>query len=322
MKTTTLSIALLLLSTAAASASDVNLKVRTSGNSTITVAPGASVPWEVIGELSDAANQGLAFVSVDMHFTGGPIAPASAPSSGPMVNFNLPNGMTNPQGFGGVSVGNDLLQVGGCQNTWNNVFAPVPTGVVVTNIGLPGAPVTIATGSLTAPVKVGTYTLSASSAANVIRTGETGSPIWRVDAAGQGTVQTLTIKVSALSANVPTLSLATAGSQILSLNGGLPNANKPYIMLGSVSGTTPGIFIALGVKLPLNYDVYFDYLLNHPNTAPMANSVGMLNSQGKATATFTLPAGLGAQYAGLVVNHAFLVPSSFASDAASLTLVP
>ena len=114
-----------------------------------------------------------------------------------MLSFTRPAGLTNPAGFGGTVVGGQLRQVGGAQNTIKNTFAPYPNGTVVTGVAAAGAPVTLASGQLTAPVAPGTYTLTPSGVvANVIRQGETGTPFWHVDRANAGTVQSLVVQVS------------------------------------------------------------------------------------------------------------------------------
>lgn len=179
-----------------ASAANLNVRVQSGGTSAVTVAPGATVNWTVVGELSDNLNAGLAMFSVDLAWTGGPLTQAANPTSGPMLNFTRPAGLTNPAGFGGTVSAGQLRQVGGAQNTIKNAFAPYPLGTVVTGVAAAGAPVTLASGSLTAPVAAGTYTLSASGVvANVIRQGETGNPFWHVDKAGAGTVQSLVVQV-------------------------------------------------------------------------------------------------------------------------------
>lgn len=178
-------------------ATNLNLGLRSGGSSAITVAPGAVVTWTAVGELSDSATEGLALFAFDLAWTGGPLSPASAPSSNPMLNFARPAGLDNPAGFGGTPAAGQLRQVGGAQNTINSSFAPYPIGTVITGVAAPGQPAALATGQLIAPLVPGTYTLSASNLlANVIRQGETGDPFWRVDKAGVGTVTSLVVQVS------------------------------------------------------------------------------------------------------------------------------
>jgi hypothetical protein len=178
-------------------ATNLDLRIESGGQAAVTVAPGAAVPWSAVGQLSDGANEGLALFAFDLQWTGGALAPASAPSTSPMTSFARPLGLANPAGFGGTPGGvGRLIQVGGAQNTIQNTFAPFPSGSVVTDVAAPGQPVVLASGQLTAPMTPGTYTLAASNLiANVIREGETGATFWRVDKASAGTVTALVVNV-------------------------------------------------------------------------------------------------------------------------------
>lgn len=189
--------ALVFGATASVFATNLNVRVQSGGSSAVTVPPGATVSWAVVGELSDNLNAGLALFSIDLAWSGGALAQAANPTSGPMLNFTRPAGLTNPAGFGGTIVSGQLRQVGGAQNTIKNTIAPFPQGTVVTGIAAPGAPVTLANGQLVAPLTPGTYTLVPSAVvANVIRQGETGTPFWHVDRANAGSVQSLFVQVS------------------------------------------------------------------------------------------------------------------------------
>lgn len=315
-----------LFSPAVATATDLDVTVQSGGSSTIKVFPGQAVPYTVTGQLTDAANEGLALVLLDLSFDGGALSQAAAPTANPMMNFDRPAGLTNPQGYGGVVSAGDLLQVGGAQNTILNTFAPVPNGTVIKDVAKPGFPVTIVSGSLTAPTSVGTYTLSAGSVdANVIRQGENGNPFWAVEKAPAGTVTNLTIEVIGL--EVDTITLSASGPfpqhQNFTLNAGASNAGRPYVMLGSVSGTTPGLQISAGVHLPLNHDFYFDFLVANPNVAILPGSAGVLNGAGQASTFFALPSGLPASVINATVHHAYvLIPTTFASNAVEMTITP
>ena len=310
----------------AAAASDLNVSVESGGQNAITVSPGAQVAYDVVAELSDAANEGLALVRFDLAFDGGDLPQASTPGGAPMSNFVSPVGLSNPAGYGGTVIGGDLIQVGGAQNTIKNSFAPQPTGAVITGVAQPGFPATVVSGTLAAPDQVGTYTLALSElGANVIVQGDTGDPFWRCEAAGAGTLTNLTITVEALSGSPSSVSLSGGGSHTLDLDAGAARAGQVYLMLGSTSGTSPGIPLGGGVVLPLNIpDGYFDFTLKKPNSAILSNSLNVLNGAGQEQATFTLPPGTDPSLAGIVVSHAYVMPLSldFASNAVDVTLVP
>lgn len=142
--------------------------------------------------------------------------------------------------------------------------------------------------------------------------------------AGGAAAQTLT-------ADVSQLSVATGGTQTFALDAGSGHASETYLLLGSTSGTTPGLSVD-GHVLPLNSDPYFLHTLLHPNGAPLGSSFGSLSPAspgpgGMATATFTLPSGLGASVVGLTVHHAYVAIAgttgavTLASNAVAVDLV-
>ena len=183
-------------------AADLNVVVQVNGSSSISVAPGSEVRYEVVGELGDDANEGLAFFIFDLEFDGGDLPQADTPTGAPMNSFVIPGGVTNPAGFGGaVDVPGregDLVQVGGCQNVIQNTpeLAPCPIGSVIPGIAWPGSPEVLVTGTLTAPAPVGTYTLQVTNlSARLIKQDETGVPFWATVTVGMGTVTGLTITV-------------------------------------------------------------------------------------------------------------------------------
>jgi lamin tail-like protein len=108
----------------------------------------------------------------------------------------------------------------------------------------------------------------------------------------------------ALTGNTTTVHLLTGGTQTLDLNAGPAFAGALYIVLGSVTGTSPG-FPAGGYTLPLNYDGYFLFTLLNPNTGLLSSSLGFLGGAGTAQTTFNIPPGTDASLAGLGVNHAY-----------------
>lgn len=192
--------AALLATGAGAAASDLVLRLEDpSGATTISASPGEALSWQVVGELSDGDNQGLAFFAFDLAFDGGALAQGDAPTSAAMLNFATPLGLNNPAGFGGTPSQGELIQVGGAQNTINQPFAAAPSGMVMTGVAAPGSPLVLASGPLTAPTQPGTYQLVLSEGhANVIAANAVPNPFWRVERAGissQGN-QVLTIEVA------------------------------------------------------------------------------------------------------------------------------
>ena len=116
--------------------------------------------------------------------------------------------------------------------------------------------------------------------------------------------------LSELVGNVGGLSIAGGGSQQLQLDAGALQAGRLFIVLGSVSGTTPGIPFG-GFTIPLVNDFYLQQCLLFPNQAPLTNSLGYLDATGAATTLVTIPPGLiPASLTGLLIHHAALVIDS------------
>ena len=145
-----------------------------------------------------------------------------------------------------------------------------------------------------------------------------------------GTFQlTVTGGSDTLGSCTDSVSLANGGTQSLELAAGAAYAGMPYLMLGSLSGTSPGTPVDSGV-LPLNVDAHFLYTLQFANSPPLSNSFGALDVDGKASATFTLPAGLSPNLTGTTFHHAYvvievsptLIQVAHASNAVPVTLLP
>jgi hypothetical protein len=191
---------------------------------------------------------------------------------------------------------------------------------VLTNVAQMGSPVVLAQGTIRSGYRCSVYSLAATNLfANVIRQGETGTPFWHVDPCGAGTNTGLTVHVVAIRPSVPAVSVSAHQRQVLRLNAGINNAGRQYILLGSLSGTSPGTTFA-GVHVPLNPDAYFTFTVNNPNSAILPNSMGTLDATGRASAAF-LP---DATFINQTANHAFVVinPSSFVSEAESCQVLP
>lgn len=200
----------LLVGTAWTSAADLDINIESGGKSVVVVPPGFDVRYQLIGELTDSLNEGLAMVSMDLTFDGGDLEPADEPQMPPMTHFRPHRGLSNPAGFGGTVIGGGLMQIGGLQNTMNNHAAhpSFPIGPVVDGVAEPGSPVVLAEGALTAPLEPGEYVLSIQNLhANVIREGEDGVGFWMTEPAGAGVVADLAIVVDvdavAVSGSVP-----------------------------------------------------------------------------------------------------------------------
>lgn len=123
------------------------------------------------------------------------------------------------------------------------------------------------------------------------------------------------------------ISLAAGGAQHWSLDGGAGQAAFVYGILGTASGTSPGLQVG-ALHVPLNVDDYTAFSAGSANAAPFFDTVGALDGVGRAQARFEIPPGLPASLAGLKLHHAFLSIDlstgaiALVSNAVPLTLVP
>lgn len=98
------------------------------------------------------------------------------------------------------------------------------------------------------------------------------------------------------------ISLSANNEVILSLDAGTVNANRTYIISGSMSGTQIGVPLpavsplagqpaAAGYQLfaPLNHDFFMDFVFANLNSWWCADFSGFLDSEGKGEAIFSLP---------------------------------
>jgi len=120
------------------------------------------------------------------------------------------------------------------------------------------------------------------------------------------------------------ISLASGGSQSLLVRAGEARGGDAFVILGSFSGTSPGIALAPGIELPLVFDAYTNLGLSF--STPVAPSLGVLDGLGRADAAFTVPAGASPSFAGSIIHHAVVTidTSTFevgATNAVRLELV-
>jgi hypothetical protein len=111
-----------------------------------------------------------------------------------------------------------------------------------------------------------------------------------------------------LSADVTELPGLAGGTQNFTLTAGQDFGLKFYLLLGTLSGTSPGFPIG-DMTLPLNiFDPYFSLTLQQPNSAYLVNTFGVLNFQGTASASLVVPtASQFPSLIGLTFHHAYVV---------------
>ena len=110
-----------------------------------------------------------------------------------------------------------------------------------------------------------------------------------------------------LATDVGSISVGSGGVQTFTLSAGTAHGGRPYLLLGSVTGTTPGFSVG-GVNIPLNFDSWMLVTATQPNTGLLGNTFASLDSLGVGTATFTMPALPAlAPLVGIPFNHAYVV---------------
>ncbi|MHC4945048.1 MAG: FG-GAP repeat domain-containing protein [Planctomycetota bacterium] len=113
------------------------------------------------------------------------------------------------------------------------------------------------------------------------------------------------------------------GQIIMSLDAGTSNANRNYIVLGTLSGTSPGTPLPGGLAtLPLNWDVLTDIVLLMINSPVFSNFLGTLDAAGTAFARLNAPPVPG--LAGFTMHYAYCLnnPFDFVSNPVAIEVVP
>lgn len=154
-----------------------------------------------------------------------------------------------------------------------------------------------------------------------------------VDTAGTSTTTDdvevlLRIPVRELEASADSVSLSTGGTVDFTLFTPRDVPVDLYLLLGSASGTAPGLPVA-GFNLPLNLDAYLTYTLANPNSAFLPGSFAAPDALGVGDAQLVVPAATDPGLAGVTVSHAYASLALFpapavtgTSNAVDVTLAP
>ncbi|MFT5152120.1 MAG: hypothetical protein ACI841_002111, partial [Planctomycetota bacterium] len=130
---------------------------------------------------------------------------------------------------------------------------------------------------------------------------------------------------STLTSNTNSVSTANGGPIQFQLSAGAVNAGRTYLLLGTTSGTTPGVPLLSGATMPLNFDRYARFSVNNANSAMFINTSGTLGAQGNAIARIQFPPATFSGLVGTTMHHAYvlLTPQvNYASEAVPLLLLP
>ncbi len=127
-----------------------------------------------------------------------------------------------------------------------------------------------------------------------------------------------------LAADTATFSASAGGSVNFALDVGSAYGGRNYLLVGSLSGTSPGTVLPGGlVTIPLNRDWYTDLIIQNLSWPSFKRFWGTLDTTGTATAQLNLgPQSSG--YVGTIMSYAFATanPWDFASNAVNVEIVP
>ena len=101
-------------------------------------------------------------------------------------------------------------------------------------------------------------------------------------------------------------------------------AGNNYLLLGSFTGSLPGLALVPGVVLPLNLEALLGAMLSLPNSPTFVNTMGVVDVTGRADSTVIVPPGeLFPALIGWQLNFAHVVFDSFGTpiEASQPTIV-
>jgi len=130
---------------------------------------------------------------------------------------------------------------------------------------------------------------------------------------------------SSLISDTDYISASSGGLVTFGILAVILNANRKYILLGSITGTTPGLPLpGNSVTLPINWDLFTNFIAAHLNTPVFRDFLGTLNSGGASTAALNTFGPLNPNLIGQVLSFAYALkgPWDFVSGPVSIDIVP
>lgn len=119
------------------------------------------------------------------------------------------------------------------------------------------------------------------------------------------------------------ISTATGGTAHFTLTAGGENGSRDYVLLGSFSGTSPGILLPKKMAtLPLNWDFFTSLMVPLLNTYFFQDFLGVLDPAGQGAAVLNVTPEPGAAGLSLYFAYALNGPWDFASNPVSILFVP
>jgi hypothetical protein len=130
-----------------------------------------------------------------------------------------------------------------------------------------------------------------------------------------------------LTADTFTVSASLGGAQNYTYAPGAAFAGDFYLIVGSLSGWSPGLPLGNGFVLPINFDALTELSLQFQNTSILVNTAGTMPPSGQIQAQLNLPPGVLTFLAGWTLHFAALSHQSpqhctHVSNPVPLTLLP
>ncbi len=131
---------------------------------------------------------------------------------------------------------------------------------------------------------------------------------------------------ASLWADAYTASCAQGALVDYSLDAGVANGGRNYLLLGSLTGTNPGFTLPGGQQVPLNWDAFTNLIINNLTSPIFQNFLGTLDGMGQAAAAFDTLGPVDPVLVGHTMNFAFLLKPpagwDFVSNLVDLTFEP
>jgi TolB protein len=132
-------------------------------------------------------------------------------------------------------------------------------------------------------------------------------------------------RLTLLQSDKSEISASTGGIVQLGLEGGVDSGGCEYLLLGSVSGTGPGMFVPDGDLLALHYDPFMELVIKAMNTSCFSQFMDRLDASGTGSAQLNTMGPIDPGFAGLVMHFAYVVntpPWGHVSNPVAIRIVP
>ena len=131
-------------------------------------------------------------------------------------------------------------------------------------------------------------------------------------------------EVPSLSCDVTGISASAGGVALFTLDAGTAYAGREYLLLGTASGTAPGISLPGGAILPLNPGFFFHCVRTHVNNANFVHFNGTLDAVGGAFARMDSRGPINPALVGKHLDFAYTTvgPYDFQSETVGIDITP